>query len=76
MKTPLFIALFIYLSNETKTLKYVDQEKQGNFSCEHENTFKSMKFSESDEQLLTVYYNRLHSFACCSASEGPTSFFF
>ena len=39
-----------------KTLKYVDQEKQGNFSYEHENTLKSMEFFESDEQLclLTV----------------------
>ena len=43
----------------SKTLKYVDQEKQGNLSCEHENTFKSMEFSESDEQLylLTVYHH-------------------
>ena len=40
----------------SKTLKYVDQEMQGNVSCEHENTLKSMEFSESDEQLclLTV----------------------
>ena len=40
----------------SKTFKYVDQEKQGNFSCKHENTLKSMEFSESDEQLclLTV----------------------
>ena len=56
MKTLLFIALFIYLSNKIKTLKYVDQEEQGIFSCEHENTLKFMEFSESDEQLclLTV----------------------
>ena len=41
----------------SKTLKYVDQERPGNFSCEHENTLKSMEFSKSDEQLclLTVY---------------------
>ena len=40
-----------------KALKYVDQEKQGNISYEHENTLKSMEFSESDDQLwlLTVY---------------------
>ena len=39
-----------------KTIKYVDQEKQDNFSCKHENTLKSMEFSEGDEQLclLTV----------------------
>ena len=39
-----------------KTIKYVDQERQDNFSCKHENTLKSMEFSESDEQLclLTV----------------------
>ena len=55
MKTPLFIALFTF-QMRSKTLKYVDKEKQGNFSCEHENTLKSMEFSESDEQLclLTV----------------------
>ena len=40
-----------------KTLQCVDQEKQDNFSCKHENTLKSMEFFESDEQLclLTVY---------------------
>ena len=52
----LFIALFIYLSNGTKTLKCVDKEKQDIFSCKHENTVKSVEFFESDEQLclLTV----------------------
>ena len=40
-----------------KTIKYVDQEKQNIFSCKHENTLKSMEFSEGDEQLclLTVF---------------------
>ena len=40
-----------------KTITNVDQEKQDNFSCKHENTLKSMEFSEGDEQLclLTVY---------------------
>ena len=40
-----------------KTLKYVDSEKQDNFSCKHENTLKSMEFSESDEKLclMTVH---------------------
>ena len=39
-----------------KTIKYVDQERQDNFSCKHENTWKSTEFSEGDEQLclLTV----------------------
>ena len=39
-----------------KTINYVDQERQDNFSCKHENTLKSMEFSEGDEQLclLTV----------------------
>ena len=39
-----------------KTIKSVDQEKQDTFSCKHENTLKSMEFSEGDEQLclLTV----------------------
>ena len=41
----------------SKTLKYVDQEKQGIFSCEHENTLKSMEFSESDEQLCLLTVN-------------------
>ena len=56
MKNPLFIALFIYLSNGTKTIKCVDQEKQDTFSCKNENTLKSMEFSKGDEQLclLTV----------------------
>ena len=41
----------------SKTIKYVDQEKQDIFSCKHENTLKSMEFSEGDEQLclLTDY---------------------
>ena len=45
----------------SKTIKYVDQEKQDNFSCKHENTLKSMEFSEGDEQLclLTVYVQHL-----------------
>ena len=34
-----------------KTINYVDQEKQDNFSCKHENTLKSMEFYEGDEQL-------------------------
>ena len=53
----LFIALFIYFSNDTKTINYVDQERQDNFSCKHENTLKSMEFSEGDKQLclLTVH---------------------
>ena len=40
-----------------RTIKYVDQEKQDIFSCKHENTWKSMEFSEGDEQLclLTVF---------------------
>ena len=39
-----------------KTIKYVDQKKQDNFSCKHENTLKSMEFSEGDKHLclLTV----------------------
>ena len=39
-----------------KLIKSVDQEKQDTFSCKHENTLKSMEFSEGDEQLclLTV----------------------
>ena len=39
-----------------KAIKCVDQEKQDTFSCKHENTLKSMDFSEGDEQLclLTV----------------------
>ena len=32
-----------------KTYKYVDQEKQNNFSCKHEFTWKSMEFSEGGE---------------------------
>ena len=41
-----------------KTIKCVDQEKQDTFSWKHENTLKSMEFSEGDEQLclLTVHY--------------------
>ena len=60
MKRPLFIALFIYLSNDTKTNKYVDHEQQDKFACEHENTLKSMEFSEGDEQLclLTVCFSK------------------
>ena len=37
-----------------KTIKYVDQEKQDNFSCKHENTLKSVEFSEGDEQLFLL----------------------
>ena len=37
-----------------KTIKYVDQEKQDTFSCKHENTLKSMEFSEGDEQLCLL----------------------
>ena len=39
-----------------KTINYVYQERQDNFSCKHENTLKSTEFSEGDEQLclLTV----------------------
>ena len=55
MKRLLFNTFFIYLSH-AKTIKYVDQERQDNFSCKRENTLKSMEFSEGDEQLclLTV----------------------
>ena len=50
MKNIFFIALFIYLSNETKNIKkYVYQEKQNKFSCKHRNTWKSMEFSEGGE---------------------------
>ena len=40
-----------------KTIKYVDQVQQDNFSCKLENTLKSMEFSEAEEQLclLTVH---------------------
>ena len=37
-----------------KTIKYVDQKKQDNFSCKHENTLKSMEFSEGDEHLCLL----------------------
>ena len=42
-----------------KTIKCVDQENQDTFSFKHENTLKSMEFSEGDEQLclLTVVFN-------------------
>ena len=53
----LCILLFSFtFQMRSKTLKYVDQKKQGNISCEHENTLKPMDFSKSDEQLclLTV----------------------
>ena len=49
----LLIALFIYFSNDTKTLQHVDQEKQDIFfSCKHEkfNTLKSMEFFEGNDQ--------------------------
>ena len=44
-----------------KLIKYVDQEKQDNFSCKHENTLKYMEFSEGDEQLclLTVHVGKI-----------------
>ena len=54
MKRPFFIALFIYLSNDTKTIKYVDQKKQDNFSCKHEKTLKFMEFSEGDEHFTVA----------------------
>ena len=38
----------------SKTIKYVDQKKQDNFSCKHENTLKSMEFSEGDEYLCLL----------------------
>ena len=49
----------------SKTLKYVDQEKQGNVSCEHENTLKAMEFSESVEQLcLLTVSTQIPSYVC------------
>ena len=50
-ETTLFITEFIYFSNRTIDIKYVDQEKQHIFSCKHENTLKSI-FSESDERTI------------------------
>ena len=56
MKIPYLLLYSFTFQMTTKTLKCVDQEKQDNFSCKHENTLKSMEFFESDEQLylLTV----------------------
>ena len=45
----LFIASLIYLSNDTKIIKIVNQEKQDKFSSKRENTCKSMEFSKRDE---------------------------
>ena len=41
-----------------KSIKSVDQEKQDTFSCKHENTLKSMEFSEGDEQLCLLTVDR------------------
>ena len=46
-----------------KIIKYVDQKKQDNFSCKHENTLKSMEFSEGDEYLCLLLRILTHSFA-------------
>ena len=56
MKRPLFIVFSFTFQMTPKTIKYVDQEKQDNFSCKHEITLKSMEFSEGDEQLcLSIF---------------------
>ena len=57
MKLPCLLLYSFTFQMTPKTLKCVDQEKQDNFSCKHENTLKSMEFFESDEQLclLTVF---------------------
>ena len=48
-----FVYLFTFQITP-KTIKYVDQKKQDNFSCKHENTLKSMEFSEGDEHLICL----------------------
>ena len=60
MKIPYLLLYSFTFQMTPKTLKCVDQEKQDNFSCKHENTLKSMEFFESDEQLclLTVRRSR------------------
>ena len=52
-----FIYCVIHFLPFKRHQKHVDQEKQDTFSCKHENTLKSMEFSEGDEQLclLTVH---------------------
>ena len=47
----------MYLSSDTKILKYVDREKQDKFSCERENTCKSMEFSKRDEYCHASFAN-------------------
>ena len=50
-KTFIYCVIHLPFHRHQKTIKYVAQEKQDNFSCKHENTLKSMEFSEGDEQL-------------------------
>ena len=56
MKIPFLLRYSFTFQMTPKTIKCVDQEKQDTFSCKHENTLKSMEFSEVGEQLclLTV----------------------
>ena len=51
MKIPFLLRYSFTFQMTPKTIKCVDQEKQDTFSCKHENTLKSMEFSEGGEQL-------------------------
>ena len=50
--SPNKLCLLLYLFNFQMTPKsriYVDQKRQDNFSCKHENTWKNMEFSKGGE---------------------------
>ena len=53
IEEPMFIALFISLPNDIKSIKIVDQEWQNIFSCKRENTLKSMEFSKVTNTFVT-----------------------
>ena len=54
MKIPLYIALFIYLSNDTKTLKYDDQKKL-DFFFVNMKKMKRMLYSSRGRTYSTWY---------------------
>ena len=72
MKIPSCLLRYLFTFQMTpKTIKYVDQKKQDNFSCKHENTLKSMEFSEGDEYLCLLTDGGMARPGIESISGGP-----
>ena len=47
-----------------KSCKYVDRKTQGNFSCKHENTFKSMEFPTLWKYFWSLTVHVMSAVAC------------